>query len=52
MLNAAKLNLFPDALYWFGCVHVLSVVISFLSILMTSVMFNDMEDPGKVLFII
>jgi hypothetical protein len=33
---------FLDARYWFGCVHVISVVLSFLSILTTSVMFNDL----------
>jgi hypothetical protein len=37
---------FVDARYWFGCVHVISVVLSFISILTTSLIFNDLEDPG------
>ena len=35
---------FPDARYFFGCVHVFSVFLSFISIWSSSVAFNDLED--------
>ena len=33
-----------DDRYWFGCVYVASVVISFTSIFATAVVFNDIEE--------
>lgn len=44
-MQCSKLfQFFLDARYYFGCVHVASVILSFLSIWTSSIIFNDLED--------
>ena len=38
-----RLGFFTDDRYWFGWIHTLSVIISFLSIFITSISFNELE---------
>ena len=38
------LLLSTDARYYFGCIHIASVILSFVSIWTSSVIFNDVED--------
>jgi len=42
--------IFVDDRYWFGWIHALSVIISFLSIFITSISFNELEanQPASV----
>lgn len=50
-VNVSALNIFgriyqPDDQQWFGYVHISSVVMSFISIFVTAIMFNDIQ-PGR-----
>ena len=36
-------NYFAEDRYWFGWIHTLSVIISFISIFITSISFNELE---------
>lgn len=44
---------FIDHRYWFGWIHTLSVIISFISIFITSISFNELEakNPSSVVIL-
>ena len=40
-------NTFSDARYYFGCLHIASVIVSFISIWSSSIIFNDVENSER-----